>query len=86
MVLGIAPDPQASSQAQTSQTQTGDASNSDKDVPAEKSKESSSASWHAWELVITGSENFASRELTRLVAFGSTKFPVLDYHAIIFTL
>ncbi|CAK7343924.1 unnamed protein product [Dovyalis caffra] len=38
VVLGIAPDPQTSSQAQTCQAQTGDTNNSDKDVTAEKSK------------------------------------------------
>ncbi|OMO85062.1 hypothetical protein CCACVL1_10448 [Corchorus capsularis] len=44
-VLGLAPDSQSSSQAQTSQAHTGDTSNSEKDaVAAEKSKESSSAS------------------------------------------
>jgi symplekin len=35
---------QSSSQVQTSQAQTGDTSNSDKDVVTEKSKESSGAS------------------------------------------
>ena len=56
MVLGIiAPESQASNQAQTavsqsssqiqtSQAQTGDTSNSDKDMVTEKSKESSGAS------------------------------------------
>ncbi|KAJ9185363.1 hypothetical protein P3X46_005005 [Hevea brasiliensis] len=45
VVLGIAPDPQTSSQLQTSHNLTGDASNnSDKEVLAEKSKESSTAS------------------------------------------
>lgn len=39
VVLGIVSD----SQAQTSQSQAGDASNSDKEAVAEKSKESSSA-------------------------------------------
>ncbi|XVE97089.1 hypothetical protein REPUB_Repub02eG0280700 [Reevesia pubescens] len=43
-VLGLAADSQPSSQAQTSQAQTGDTSNSEKDVVAEKSKESSSPS------------------------------------------
>ncbi|XWS43850.1 hypothetical protein CRYUN_Cryun16bG0139900 [Craigia yunnanensis] len=43
-VLGLAPDSQSSSQAQTSQVHTGDTSNSQKDAVAEKSKESSSAS------------------------------------------
>ena len=44
-VLGLSPDSQSSSQAQTSQAHTGDTSNSEKDALAEKSKESSSASW-----------------------------------------
>ncbi|KAF2306386.1 hypothetical protein GH714_017289 [Hevea brasiliensis] len=45
VVLGIAPDPQTSIQLQTSHNLTGDASNnSDKEVLAEKSKESSTAS------------------------------------------
>eukprot|EP00257_Ricinus_communis_P020865 XP_015580215.1 uncharacterized protein LOC8265046 isoform X1 [Ricinus communis] len=44
VVLGIAPEQQTSSQAQTSQAQTGDTSNSEKEVLTEKSKESSSAS------------------------------------------
>ena len=46
MVLGIAPEPQTSSQVQTgqaSQAQTGDTSNSEKELLTEKSKESSSA-------------------------------------------
>ncbi|TYI44853.1 hypothetical protein ES332_A01G267400v1 [Gossypium tomentosum] len=44
-VLGLAPDTQSSSQAQTSQAHTGDTSNSEKDAAVtEKSKESSSAS------------------------------------------
>ncbi|KAG8504240.1 hypothetical protein CXB51_002593 [Gossypium anomalum] len=44
-VLGLAPDTQSSSQAQTSQAHTVDTSNSEKDAAAtEKSKESSSAS------------------------------------------
>jgi len=38
VVLGIAPDPQTSSQAQTSLAQTGDTNNSDKDVTVENSK------------------------------------------------
>ncbi|KAJ6425283.1 hypothetical protein OIU84_025953, partial [Salix udensis] len=38
VVLGIAPDPQTSSQAQTSQAQTGDTNNSGKDVTVENSK------------------------------------------------
>ncbi|KAA3464831.1 Symplekin [Gossypium australe] len=43
-VLGLAPDTQSSSQAQTSQAHTGDTSNSEKDAAVtEKSKESSSA-------------------------------------------
>ncbi|KAJ4850033.1 hypothetical protein Tsubulata_040849 [Turnera subulata] len=42
VVLGIATDPQTSSQPQTSQVQTDDAQNLDKDVQIEKSKESSS--------------------------------------------
>lgn len=44
-VLGLAPDSQSTSQAQSSQAHTGDTSNSEKDAVAEKSKESSSASW-----------------------------------------
>ncbi|KAK9290954.1 hypothetical protein L1049_009134 [Liquidambar formosana] len=44
VVLGLGPDSQTSSQAQTSQAQTGDTSNSDKEVVMEKTKESSSAS------------------------------------------
>ncbi|KAJ1396171.1 Symplekin/Pta1, N-terminal [Sesbania bispinosa] len=44
VVLGIASDTQVSSQAQTSQTQTGETSNSDKETVTEKSKESSTAS------------------------------------------
>ncbi|KAB2046735.1 hypothetical protein ES319_D01G256300v1 [Gossypium barbadense] len=44
-VLGLAPDTQSSSQAQTSQAHTGDTSNSEKDAAVtEKPKESSSAS------------------------------------------
>ncbi|MBA0677519.1 hypothetical protein Goari_018923 [Gossypium aridum] len=44
-VLGLAPDTQSSSQAQTSQAHTGDTSNSEKDAAViEKSKESSTAS------------------------------------------
>lgn len=38
VVLGIAPDPQTSSQAQTSLAQTGDTNNSDKDVTVDNSK------------------------------------------------
>uniref|UniRef100_A0A6N2K7K1 Symplekin C-terminal domain-containing protein n=1 Tax=Salix viminalis TaxID=40686 RepID=A0A6N2K7K1_SALVM len=38
VVLGIAPDPQTSSQAQTSQAQTGDTNNSGKDLTVENSK------------------------------------------------
>ncbi|XP_061369219.1 uncharacterized protein LOC133312088 isoform X2 [Gastrolobium bilobum] len=44
VVLGLASDSQVSSQAQTSQTQAGETSNSDKDTVTEKSKESSTAS------------------------------------------
>lgn len=44
-VLGISPDSQTSSQAQTTQAPEGDTSNSDKEVIMEKTKESSSASW-----------------------------------------
>uniref|UniRef100_A0A2P2LXM5 Uncharacterized protein LOC105646588 isoform X2 n=1 Tax=Rhizophora mucronata TaxID=61149 RepID=A0A2P2LXM5_RHIMU len=44
VVLGIATDSQASSQAQSSQAQTGDTGNSDKEVQTDKAKESSSAS------------------------------------------
>ncbi|XP_050236923.1 uncharacterized protein LOC126686734 isoform X2 [Mercurialis annua] len=44
VVLGIDSDQDTSSQAQTSQAQTGDTSNSEKEVLTEKSKESSSAS------------------------------------------
>ncbi|XVE62050.1 hypothetical protein DITRI_Ditri06bG0087800 [Diplodiscus trichospermus] len=43
-VLGLAPDSQSSTQAQSSQAQTGDTSNSEKEAVAEKFKESSSAS------------------------------------------
>lgn len=43
-VLGISPDSQTSSQAQTTQAPEGDTSNSDKEVVMEKTKESSSAS------------------------------------------
>ncbi|XP_054780556.1 uncharacterized protein LOC129288158 isoform X2 [Prosopis cineraria] len=44
VVLGIASDPQVSSQPQTSQTQTSETGNSEKDTLTEKSKESSTAS------------------------------------------
>uniref|UniRef100_A0A5B7B7R4 Symplekin n=1 Tax=Davidia involucrata TaxID=16924 RepID=A0A5B7B7R4_DAVIN len=44
VVLGISSDSQNSSQVQTTQAQTGDTVNSDKEVVTEKSKESSSAS------------------------------------------
>ncbi|KAK4253268.1 hypothetical protein QN277_010592 [Acacia crassicarpa] len=44
VVLGIASDPQVSSQPQTSQTQISETGNSDKDTATEKSKESSTAS------------------------------------------
>lgn len=44
VVLGIVSDSQVPSQPQTSQTQTGETSNSDKDTMTEKSKESSTAS------------------------------------------
>lgn len=51
-VLGIASDSQTSSQAQTSQGQTGDINNSEKETVTDKSKEeSSSASWHASEMI-----------------------------------
>lgn len=44
VVLGIVSDSQVPSQPQTSQTQTGETGNSDKDTMTEKSKESSTAS------------------------------------------